>query len=174
MSAYAELLRAWHDFYLVAGGAAATLAALLFVGLSLHLRTVLSRPEVRNLARVTLVNFVCVLVVALVVVVPTAVPWQTGLQLLIPAVLSLAATVPGAANAVALKGRSALRTGLLVRRFGFSLICYVALIGVALAFFAGRSDDALVWLVGVVITLLYVAVYNSWDLLVTVGEEVER
>jgi len=42
---------------MLAGTAAATLVGLLFVGLSLHLRAVLSRSEVRSLARVTLANF---------------------------------------------------------------------------------------------------------------------
>ena len=59
----------WHDFYIVAGTAAATLVGLLFVGLSLHLRTVLSRVEVRSLARVTLANFGFLLFVSLFMVI---------------------------------------------------------------------------------------------------------
>ncbi len=46
----------WHDFYILAGTAAATLVGLLFVGLSLHLRVVIASSEVRSLARVTLAN----------------------------------------------------------------------------------------------------------------------
>jgi len=38
----------WHDFYLLAGTAAATLVGLLFVGLSLHLRIVIASSEVRR------------------------------------------------------------------------------------------------------------------------------
>ena len=55
----------WHDFYILAGTAAATLVGPLFVGLSLHLRVVIASPEVRSLARVTLANFGAMLFVAL-------------------------------------------------------------------------------------------------------------
>jgi hypothetical protein len=48
---FQEALQGWHDFYLTAGAASATLAGLLFVGLSLHLRIVVTHPEVRSLAR---------------------------------------------------------------------------------------------------------------------------
>jgi len=54
---YEILAQRWRDFYVVSGTAAATLVGLLFVGLSLHLRAVLSRSEVRALARVALANF---------------------------------------------------------------------------------------------------------------------
>jgi len=64
------LAQRWHDFYVVAGTAAATLVGLLFVGLSLHLRTVLSGSEVRSLARVTLANFGLLLFVSLFMVIP--------------------------------------------------------------------------------------------------------
>ena len=67
---YRSLVQSWHDFYLVAGTASATLVGLLFVSLSLHLRAVLARPEVRGLARSTLANFALVLLVALVLVIP--------------------------------------------------------------------------------------------------------
>ena len=60
----------WRDFYILAGTAAATLVGLLFVGLSLHLRAVLSRPEVRSLARVTLANFGLILFVSMFMVIP--------------------------------------------------------------------------------------------------------
>jgi hypothetical protein len=52
MSCAAEV-SGWHDFYMLAGAASATLVGLLFVGLSLHLRIVVTTSEVRSLARVT-------------------------------------------------------------------------------------------------------------------------
>jgi len=50
---FADVLQGWHDFYVTAGAAAATLVGLLFVGLSLHIKVVVSQPDVRSLARVT-------------------------------------------------------------------------------------------------------------------------
>jgi hypothetical protein len=45
---YAETVQSWHDFYLTAGAAAATLVGLLFVGLSLHISVVNMRPKSRS------------------------------------------------------------------------------------------------------------------------------
>jgi hypothetical protein len=67
---YEVLAQRWRDFYIVSGTAAATLVGLLFVGLSLHLRAVLSRSEVRGLARVTLANFGLLLFVSLFMLIP--------------------------------------------------------------------------------------------------------
>ena len=67
---YQTALGGWHDFYVVAGTASATLVGLLFVGLSLHLRIVVASSDVRSLARVTLTNFATVLFVALFMVIP--------------------------------------------------------------------------------------------------------
>src|SRR5713226_2136766 len=67
---YQAAVSGWHDFYLLAGTASATLVGLLFVGLSLHLRIVVTSSEVRSLARVTLANFGAVLFVALFMVIP--------------------------------------------------------------------------------------------------------
>src|SRR5205807_10507970 len=62
---YQAALAGWHDFFILAGTASATLAGLLFVGLSLHLRIVVTTSSVRSLTRVTLANFGAVLFVSL-------------------------------------------------------------------------------------------------------------
>lgn len=46
---YQDTLLGWHDFYLAGAGASATFAGLLFVGLSLHIRIVVTHPEARSL-----------------------------------------------------------------------------------------------------------------------------
>ena len=42
---YGQAVQGWHDFYVTAGAAAATLVGLLFVGLSLHIRVVVAHPD---------------------------------------------------------------------------------------------------------------------------------
>lgn len=164
---YQSLIQGWHDFYIIAGTASATLVGLLFIGLSLHLRAVLSRSEVRSLARVTLTNFGLLLFISLFMVVPQG-PSGITLQLLISGGLSVAIVVPSLLAA----GRSQTRTlrlPQLVVRFGLSLLSYAGVI-VAGALFAGAAyDAALSWLVVVTIVLLVVSLRNSWDLLVSVG-----
>lgn len=71
-------LLGWHDFYSITGAGAASLVGLLFVGLSLHLRVVVTRPEVEGLARVTLMGFSVTLVAALFMVVFVGGDYQDG------------------------------------------------------------------------------------------------
>jgi len=165
---YQVLAERWHDFYIVAGTAAATLVGLLFVGLSLHLRTVLSRVEVRSLARVTLANLGFLLFVSLSMVIhqdSTAV----SPQLIGAGVLSLAVVGPSLVAASRSRTRT-LPPHRLILRFGLSALGYVGVV-IAGALLAGGSDRAalnLSWVVTVV--LLFVSLRNSWDLLVSVGE----
>ena len=49
---YADAVQSWRDFYVTAGAAAATLVGLLFVGLSSHIRVVVSQADVKSLARI--------------------------------------------------------------------------------------------------------------------------
>src|SRR5438309_9157737 len=79
---FQSTLQGWHDFYSITGTAAASLVGLLFVGLSLHLRVVVSHPDVRGLARVTLTSFGLTLVLSLFMVIPEHDPAGTGLELI--------------------------------------------------------------------------------------------
>jgi hypothetical protein len=102
---YQVLDQRWHDFYLVSGTAAATLVGLLFVGLSLHLRAVLTRPDVRSLARITLSNFALVLFVSLFMVIrePSS---AASSQLIGAGLVTVVVTAPSLVAA----GRSRART----------------------------------------------------------------
>lgn len=165
--AFHVLAERWHDFFLVAGTAAATLVGLLFVGLSLHLREILSRSEMRSLARVTLANFGAILLVALFMEVPQG---STGaaVELLVSGIFALSVLAGGLI--VALRSRT--RTIPLVKlisRFGLSAMGYAGLI-VAGSLLRGGSDSrSFNWLVGVTVLLLVVSLRNSWDLLVSMG-----
>lgn len=163
-------LQSWHDFYLVVGPAAASLVGLLFVGLTLHLRAVLARDEVRGLARATFSNFALVLIVALFFVIPQDAS-GLGTQLIIAALVSLAVAAPAVASAARSQTRT-LAARQLVLRFGLSVAGYVA-VGVAggLITTAARPQG-LTLLASAVIALLVISLRNSWDLLVSVGEVV--
>jgi hypothetical protein len=164
---YGILLQRWHDFYVVAGTAAATLVGLLFVGLSLHLRAVLSRPEVRSLARVTLANFGLLLFVSLFMMVPQG-SSTASTELLISGLLSLALITPSLVAAGRSKTRT-LRLSKLLLRVASSAIGYLGVIIAGVLLDRGSLDAALSWLVAVTILLLFVSLRNSWDLLVSVG-----
>jgi hypothetical protein len=165
------MLAHWHDFFLAAGGAAATLVGLLFVALSLHLKRVVSQPDVRALARVTLTDFTCVLVTAMLTLIPTDRASSTGWELLAVAVVNLPRTIPIARTAFAPDRSGIFHPALLVRRFGLSLVFYLGLAVIGVLFLAGQPETGLGWLVGVTIGLLLTALRNTWDLLVTVADD---
>ena len=60
----------WHDFYVMAGGAAAALAGLILVALSLHLRAIIEHPLYRERALTSPQGLVTVLVIACAVLTP--------------------------------------------------------------------------------------------------------
>jgi hypothetical protein len=169
---YQTAVSGWHDFYILAGTASATLVGLLFVGLSLHLRIVVVSSEVRSLARVTLANFGAVLFVAMFMVIPQG-QTNVAFQLIGCGVVSLIITAPVLVAA----GRGSRRTlamrpldrGRLVLRFGLSIVSYLAVI-VAGVLLISSFTSAFTWLVIAVVVLLVVSLRNTWDLLVTVGE----
>jgi hypothetical protein len=162
-------LQSWHDFYLVVGPAAASLVGLLFVGLTLHLRAVLARNEVRSLARATFSNFALVLIVALFFVIPQDASGM-GTQLVIAALVSLAIAAPAVVSAARSQTRT-LAARQLVLRFGLSVAGYVA-VGVAGGLITAARQQGLSLLASAVIALLVISLRNSWDLLVSVGDVV--
>jgi hypothetical protein len=161
------------DFYILSGTAAATLVGLLFVGLSLHLRTVISATEVRSLARVTLANFGAVLFVTLFMVI-TEDKSTAALQLIGSGVVSLIIATPTLVAA----GRNQAHTidmqrldrARLVLRFGLSCAGYLAIVAAGALLLSSLISAFAVALVVAIVVLLVVSLRNTWDLLVTVGE----
>jgi hypothetical protein len=87
----AQSIRNWHNFYILIGGAAASLAGLMFVAISLGSGTI-TRKDADSGLRVyvspTLIHFIYVLVTALVVVIPTATGARLGMLLLLGGLIS--------------------------------------------------------------------------------------
>ena len=170
---YGDTLQSWHDFYVTAGAAAATLVGLLFVGLSLHIRVVVSHRDVRSLARATLTGFFAVTLVALVVLAPATDPKTTATWLIAVGVISLGLTVRPTLEGFRMRRPRALALWVLISRFGLSALCYVGIAAIGVLF--GRQDyeSGLSSLLIVVVMLLVIAVRNTWDLLVTVADRPE-
>jgi hypothetical protein len=171
MSDQAELA-GWHDFYILAGTAAATLVGLLFVGLSLHLQIVVTTSEVRSLARVTLANFGAVVFMALFMVIPEGAS-SAGLQLIGVGIVSFVVAGPSLVGAVR-PGQwtfemSAMQRARVALRFGLSGLGYTAVIVAGVLLLSSVSAALTVLLITTVV-LLVVSLRNTWDLLVTVAD----
>ena len=164
---YQSVISGWHDFYSVAGSAAAALVGLLFVGLSLHLRAVVSRPEVRSLARVTLTNFALLLLLALFLSIPQDAA-SASTELVVAGAFSLLVSLPSLAAAA----RSRTRTlGVLQFsvRTGLSVLGYAGVVVAGALVGSGEYSQALYSLGAVTVALFIVSLRNTWDLLVGVA-----
>src|ERR1700693_5360270 len=161
------------DFYILAGTAAATLVGLLFVGLSLHLRTVIADTEVRSLARVALDNFGAVLFVSMFMVI-TEDKSAAGVQLIGSGVVSLIIATPTLVAAGRNQGQTLKMQrrdrARLVLRFGLSCASYLTIIGSGVLLLLSLVSAFAVVLAVALLVLLMVSLRNTWDLLVTVGE----
>jgi hypothetical protein len=161
------------DFYILAGGASATLAGLLFVGLSLHLRTVISIAEIRGLARVTLANFGAVLFVTMFMVIDED-RSTAAIQLIASGAISLLIAMPSLVSAARSGGRTlemrARDRARLVLRFGLSVVSYVAVVAAGVLLLSSLTSAFNSVMVAAIVVLLVVSLRNTWDLLVTVGE----
>jgi hypothetical protein len=89
---FAAQVASWHDFYAVAGGAAATLLGLVFVAMSLHTdptgRDLVVERDLWDMAAGVLVIFADAMLIALVFLVPDQTTLGVGLPVLVLGVLS--------------------------------------------------------------------------------------
>ena len=145
---YQAEVSGWHDFYLLAGTASATLVGLLFVGLSLHLRIVVST------------------------VIPEG-AFAAGSQLIGAGIVSLIVAAPSLVGAVRSREwtfeMSPMQRLRVTLRLGLSGVSYVAII-VAGALLVASLTAAFTLLLITTLILLVVSLRNTWDLLVTVAD----
>jgi len=88
--ALSQSLRDWQNFYLLIGGAAASLTGLMFVAISLGSGAITQKNvhALRVFVSPTLIHFIYVLATALVVVIPTVTRTRLGILLLLVGVIS--------------------------------------------------------------------------------------
>jgi hypothetical protein len=171
------LPEAWHDFYLLAGGASATLAGLMFIAITLYSGapgTGAAPRDVRGLNTFlspTLIHFVYVLALASIVLVPTITGTMLGILLILAGLGSLGhvvRTLPFLAEQYRLRriDRSDL--------FWYAVmpaLVYVMLFDAGGGLLnadlhAARPPYALDVLAAAAVLLLVMGVHNAWDLMV--------
>src|SRR5262245_28883553 len=92
---FAETVEAWHDFYVVLGGASAAMLGLLFVAVSLRLNVFRNQQlaDVRAFALQTLAGFFALVLISLVLLVPEQSPAGVGIPLLCAGIAGIVAIV---------------------------------------------------------------------------------
>jgi hypothetical protein len=170
MDAFKLAVAGWHDFYHVIGDAAAALMGLLFVSLSLNV-TVITRKtnaDLRILAGQTFNNFICLIMFALLFLIPDQGPIGLGLPMLGIDLIDLYFTARRFLQARASQPRPWGR-GSLALRFAIPTICFVTILIIAMTVLLGMTSG-LYWFVPVTILLLWDASLNAWDLLLRLRE----
>jgi hypothetical protein len=174
MDAFAQAIEGWHDFYMMVGTAAATLIGLLFVSLSLNVDVITHEPnaDLRVLAAQTFTSFICVLIFAVLFLIPRQGPQGLGLPLLGIDGIGLYTTARRFLEMRRNRPRAWGR-GSLARRFAIPTLCFATAMIIAASVLLGRTSG-LYWLVPVMILLIWDASINAWNLLLRLREPPEE
>jgi hypothetical protein len=149
----------WHDMGVVAGGAAAALAGLLFVAVTLRIDTIAAARDLRSRAAQTLTLFVTSLVVAIVLVIPNQPERLAGGELIVVALASGAVLLVLNHRAKQVLAPSVLGRLLeAVSPTGVSVV----LVGVGGVLAAVGWDPGLYFLVPGIVAALVGGVVNAW------------
>jgi hypothetical protein len=161
-----DYIESWHEFYLMAGTAAVTLAGLLFVAISIHIETLIheTRQHLLVLARAILFSFVMVLTLSLMMLVPPQSMKLVGAEMLLVGVVFTAVTV-GQLRARVTEHPD-FPISVFRRRLAPTVIGYaiVAITGAALILL--RESHLIMNVIGAICMVLGNAVGASWELLV--------
>ena len=166
----AEWQERWHEFYLMAGTAAVTLAGLLFVALSLHLDRLVeeSHEHLLALARVTLLSFTWVLFASMFMLVPAVSPRQTAIMLGAMAIVGLI-WLTRLTRAARHHDEAGFSRGLIRRRLTAPIIGMLMMLLTAVGLALG-IPEILYMMVGSMCMILGNAAGTSWDLLVEIAK----
>jgi hypothetical protein len=166
----AHRVEEWHDFFLAAAGAAAVLAGLVFVGVSINLDMIMSNPTYGLAGRAleALVLLVAVLIVTILLLVPDQGMVLAGAEVLAVGIVDWAAVVT--IQLLVLRNWQSLEPAFrwhFVPRVVLSQLATLPIVAAGVGLM-GWGVGGLYWLVvGVVLSLL-VAVLDAWVLLVEI------
>ena len=166
-SGWAAFQEGWHEFFLMAGTAAVTLAGFLFVAISLHVDTLIhaARAHLLALARSILMSYVMVLTCSLMMLVPGQPLRPVAAEILTVAMVFFVITVRQMRAGGGIDHpefpRSLFRRRLIPTLIGYAM---VALTGLSLLVLA--TPELFYLIIGAFCMLLGNATGASWDLLV--------
>jgi hypothetical protein len=160
----------WHDFFLAVAGAAAVLAGLVFVGVSINLDTIMSDPRYGLAGRAleALVLLVAVLIATILLLVPDQGMVLAGAEVLAVGVVDWAAVV--IIQVLVVRNWRSLEPAFRWHFVPRVVLCQLATLPIVAAGVGvmGWGMGGLYWLVvGVVLSFL-VAVLDAWVLLVEI------
>ncbi len=163
-------MQAWEQFYEMLGGVSATLLGLLFVSVSINAETILgpAHTHTRHLAEQAFQNYLMVLIISLLIVIPTMRPASLGQSLLWMAGLWGVWAVARAARSLNSVGREGWFKH--VRRYAVTLTGFGLLIYAGLQLLNGATTTPDNVAIGAMVLLLSATIV-SWELLIKLAQE---
>ena len=170
MDAFLQIVDGWHDFYHVIGDASAALIGLLFVSLSLNADVIIkkSNRDLLLLAGQTFMSYFCVLMYAIIFLIPNQGPRGLGLPMLGINLVVLGVSIDRIRRLRKKHSRSLLLGGIL-HALIIPTICFIAVIAISISILMGETSS-LYWFVPVIILLLFHSSINAWNLLLRLRE----
>lgn len=171
METFAQAIQPWQAFYAAVSGATATLVGLLFVSLSLNLDLVAGKEhaDTRTLAIQTFSNFIYVLAISLVFLIPNPSPSGLGITFLIFGALGtidVVRSIVSGAHGGGYRWRTrAQRLRFIGGRYLLLLASYLTLALVAIDLWTGDTSN-LGWVLFVIFSLLISGTVTAWNLLI--------
>lgn len=176
MTDFANTVADWHDFYILAGTAAATLMGLLFVATSLRLDFLSADENAESRARVTnsFEGFLYVLFFSLIFVVPDLDPESLGIPLFIISIIRVINVERRAWRAFVSRGRTFWKWDTIVA-YQIPGISYLLVAGYTWPMVQGHADtNGFGWFVGIILSLLGAATASAWHLMLGTDWELPR
>ena len=161
----ASVTAGWGEFLVAAAGAAAALAGLVFVSLSINLSKILDTPGVSGRAAETIILLAGSLVSALMALMPGQTPLRLGIMLLVVGVPTWA--VPAVNQIGILRAHTYYRLRYEIQRVVLHQAATLPYLMGALSLF-GFVPGRILWLAAAQIMSMAIALINAWVLLVEI------
>jgi hypothetical protein len=91
-----EMLAGWNEFFVATAGAAAALAGLIIVAMSVNIKTILNIPSMTSRAAATIASLILSVVSASAALIPRQALWMLGVQILVFALGTMALVIHSA------------------------------------------------------------------------------
>jgi heme/copper-type cytochrome/quinol oxidase subunit 2 len=166
MNDFVKTLLSWQPFYTAIATASSALTGLLFVSLSLN-RSLLDTKNIKK-AKQAFRNFLNVLVISLIFLIPHVNLFTLGISLFMFGLALFVGVIGELANIRKYSGKQ--KSTAVFIEFSITVVPPLGVIALAIAFFYGKTS-AMYWPVGIVVLFLIMACLNAWEILMKEKEE---
>lgn len=166
---FRSTIETWHDYFLLAGTAAATLMGLLFVSLSIHLEKIVDErgAHLEAIAREAFASFVIVLALSLMMLAPELARRSFGVSILMLGVVRAAISATRMRQTLGAKARASGFGGRsLLLRFLFPLLAALFLGWAGIRFINNDVHDGMAGIMVACLLLIADATRSSYELLI--------